>query len=277
MISLIDWLFIVCLVVAAFTSRKSEKRWIRWLWLVALVLGLSIRLYRMRSAHKHGERLSEVARDQQESARLATVAHLGTRAENGDRAALLQLFALAPDATASRLDFGPVSIARKNIDRITHKFNSMSLEDPVFQHQLSGSASHLVDQDSLAAHLHHTNYLVRSQAAFNASFLRINRLIPELYETARTEPDLHALNVMCYSLNQLLAPDRKPFFTSQFVLHPDWASNTFHRLWLPAKDALLGQSPKKWIHVEPKEGRPWNTMLIDPDTQDEVTGEPKQR
>lgn len=212
---------------------------------------------------------------QKELESLTLVSSLSIRAENGDRAALLELIAMAPDATASRMEFGPVSIAKKNLDRITHKFNSISLDDPAFQGQISSFASSLATPDTIASDLHHTNFIVRSQAAFNASFLRVNKLIPVIYETTKTEPDLHALSVMCYSLNQLLDPKNTPFFVSQVVSSPEWASNTFDRLWLPAKDALLAQSPKKWITVEPTKDSMWNTILIDPDTQDGSTGHPK--
>ena len=221
--------------------------------------------------------LSLLKDKQRELEGLTRISYLSIRAENGDRAALAELFALAPDATNSWVNFGPVSVAKKNLDRITHRFNTMSLDDSAFQHQLSSAISMGVEPDSVAANLHHTNFLVRAQAAFNVSFLRVNKLIPVLYESARTEPDLHALSVMCYSLNQLLDRDSAPFFVSQFVFYPNWASNTFSRLWLPAKDSLLAQSPKKWIHVVPTQGNPWNTILIDPDTQDAATGQPRTR
>ena len=133
--------------------------------------------------------------------------------------------------------------------------------------------------ESIRRSLHHSNFIHRAQASFSVSFLRMNELIPDLYEEARIEPDLHSLCVMCYTLNERLGGGRhgdKPFFTSQFVCFPDWARKTFEELWAERKDELLAQSPKKWINVDQSPGSPFNTILIDPDTQDEITGEPKQ-
>ncbi len=212
---------------------------------------------------------------QQELEGLTQISTLSIRAENGDRSALATLFALTPDTKPSFFNHGSVSLAKKNIDRIAHRFDTMTFDDPAFLEQISIRRSMGSTQDSIDEALHHTNFITRSQAALNVSYLRVNKLIPTLYERARTEPDLHVLNVMCYSLNQLLDPFNKPFFPSQFVFYPEWASNEYARLWFPTKETLLAQSQKKWIPIEPREGSPWNTMLIDPDTQDERTGQPK--
>ena len=55
----LDIVFLICLLSVAFTSRTSPRRFVRWLWLIALISGLGIRVYRMHSSHVEAERNAE--------------------------------------------------------------------------------------------------------------------------------------------------------------------------------------------------------------------------
>jgi len=270
---------ILTLLFAAFQAWQSyQKEQMALLTLNTAERATNMALQTGELAKQAKADLVVIKDKQRELDSLTQISYLSIRAENGERAALAELFSIVPDKTNSPFILGPVSIARKNLDRITHKFDTMTLEDAAFGQQLSSITSMNLKPDSITADLHHTNFFKRAQAAFNVSFLRVNRLIPELYESAITEPDLHVLSVMCYSLNQLLDRGNSTFYASQFVFYPEWPSNSFNRLWFPVKDSLLAQSPKRWINVAPTNGILWTTtMLIDPDTQDEISGQPKKR
>ncbi len=220
---------------------------------------------------RNGQELVESAKAQLEdleirhnqNTKLIEIAYLTVKAENGDRAAFERLVEHAEDERTTNDPF-IITVADKNISRILKVFSGDTSSDPWIEQEIG--LPPLFGPGEVESNLDNPRFAGRAWAVHAVETLRLNNMIPRLFEIGFTDPDLHVVHIVCNTLNNMLTPVglNRRLSVYDFVISPDRTKEELQSLWESKKEALLAVKPKYWKKVDGDGGMSF-MQLTDPE------------
>lgn len=261
---------------------------------IALLISLSISFMQMRAAMRkeadatEALRLAEAAlemsreaqtlieqqqrsladlRELEEVTRERTrIAYLTVRAENGDRAAFNELWALATNDRGEL--FAPHTPEYKNIQRIMTLYRGDHIGDPFIEMATTSPPVMGLHNQNPVGLLGSAHQESRAHGLNHIRRMRLNEHIPRLIEMIAPEKDLHILQLLGIVLSDLLASvgydDKLDIY--DLAVTTDLTIERLQEYWKNYSNELLNIKPRYWKQVEnPPYAPMW--VLTDPDAE----------